>query len=337
MVSQSSPSRLEVVRSEAFSLPSRIPGPALSRPGLLYGQRVTSHSANDASAITEPTDDQTAGPLTGIKVVTIAVNLPGPAAAAHLHRLGASVVKVEPPSGDPMAHYANAYYQQMARGQEVIVLDLKTSQGQEGLWEALADADLLITSSRPSALDRLGLSWAELQARLPRLSQVAIVGHPGEEAEIPGHDLTYQAAIGTLTPPSMPKVLIADLAGAERATAEGLAAIVHQQRQGSGVYREVALSQVVEDLAQPLVHGLTAAGGLLGGGSPIYRLYACADGHIAVGALEPHFQRNLAAALELEPTHVTHEALSEIFATRTARHWQEWAQERDLPIAAVSG
>ena len=117
-------------------------------------------------------------PLRGVRVLTLAVNLPGPVAASRLCDMGASVVKVEPPGGDPLARMCPGYYEALNAGQEVVRLDLKDPQDRALLDDRLAGTDLLLTASRPAALGRLGLSWPELHARFPRLCQVGIVGHP---------------------------------------------------------------------------------------------------------------------------------------------------------------
>ncbi|AKU14640.1 CoA transferase [Luteipulveratus mongoliensis] len=271
-------------------------------------------------------------PLAGVRVVSLAINLPGPAAAARLTTLGAEVTKVEPPSGDPLAFGGPDYYTRLTKGQEIVTLNLKDEADLDVLWTLLADTDLLVTSSRPSALARLGLDWSTLHARLPQLCQVAIVGHPGEAAEVAGHDLTYQAGVGTLQPPHMPTVLIADLGGAERAVADGVAALVQRGRTGEGVHREVALSDVAEDMSQPVRNRLTTAEGFLGGALPAYGIYSTASGFIAVAALEGHFWQNLTEQLGVEGSRSDLEA---VFTTRTADEWEVWAREHDLPIAAV--
>ena len=272
-----------------------------------------------------------APPLEGIRVVSLAINLPGPAAAARLRQLGAEVVKVEPPSGDPLAFGVPDYYERLTEGQQVMTVDLKDDL--TPVWSLLETADLLVTSSRPAALARLGLDWKSLHDRVPRLCQVAIVGHPGEQADVAGHDLTYQASAGTLLPPAMPTVLVADLAGAERAVADGLAALLARERTGEGQFREVALSDVADDLAQPVQRKMTGHGGFLGGELASYRIYAAATGFVAVAALEPHFWERLLSELELTEGSV--DELERVFATRSADEWQTWARERDLPVAAV--
>lgn len=271
-------------------------------------------------------------PLTGLRVVTIAVNLPGPVAAARFVELGARVTKVEPPTGDPMAAASPGAYAELAAGQEVIRLDLKDPAARERLHALLADADLLITSSRPSALERLGLTWVPVHAAHPRLCVVAIVGSPSPDAEIAGHDLTYQAAFGLLDPDTMPRVLQADLAGAERTVTEGLALLVARATSGVGGFAEVALSSAAESMARSLRWGLTVPGGPLGGGNPAYGIYPARDGHVAVAALEPHFRARLLESLEVDGSR---EAFTAAFATRTASEWEAWALERDLPLLAL--
>ena len=168
-------------------------------------------------------------PLRDVRVLTLAVNLPGPAAASRLCAMGASVIKVEPPGGDPLARMCPCYYEDLSAGQEVVRLDLKDQRDRASLDGWLRGTDLLLTASRPAALGRLGLSWPELHAGFPHLCQVAIVGHPPPEEDAPGHDLTYQARFGTLSPPEMPPVLVADLAGAEQAVSVGPLAAVRQR------------------------------------------------------------------------------------------------------------
>ncbi len=91
-------------------------------------------------------------------------------------------------------------------GIDVRKVDLKDPGRTDGELDALLEeTDLLeITATRPASLERLGLSWEHLHARFPRLSQVAIVGNPAPEEDLPGHDLLYQAEQGLVQPPHMP-------------------------------------------------------------------------------------------------------------------------------------
>lgn len=274
-------------------------------------------------------------PLTGVRVVSIAINLPGPAAVARLARQGASVTTVIPPSGDPMEQFAKGYFDELHVGQEIRRVDLKSDEGRAEVDELLSAADVFVTSSRPSALRRLGLDFAAVHVRHPQVCQVDIVGYPGEQAEVPGHDLTYQADTGLLGEGSMPTTLVVDLAGSERAAAEAAAALVARARVGEGVRREVPLSDLAETMSRPLAHGLTAPGALLGGGLPVYGIYDSADGPIALAALEPHFTVRLLEVLGIAPEELSRDRLQEVFFGRTATEWAAWASEHDLPLTPL--
>jgi alpha-methylacyl-CoA racemase len=270
-------------------------------------------------------------PLSGITVVTLAVNLPGPAGARRLCGFGARVVKVEPPGGDPMAHYHPKWKQDLASGQEVVVLDLKDPEGRNTLEGLLAEADLLITATRPVALDRLGLGWEALHSSFPKLCQVAIIGFPAPRENEAGHDLTYQASLGLVSPPNLPRTLLADMAGAERTVSEALALLIARERGGEAGYAEVPLSEAAAAMAEPLQYGTTAPGALLGGGLPEYNIYPTRDGWVAVAALEPHFKKRLEEALGEGDI----DRYREVFQSKTAEQWEKWGQERDIPIAVV--
>lgn len=274
----------------------------------------------------------TAAPLAGIHVVAVATNVPGPVAAARLRELGASVTKVEPPEGDPLGVVAPAWYAALAAGCAVRRLDLRAPAGRAALDDDLAAADLLLTSLRSAALARLGLDARELGARFPRLARVAIVGYPASEEERPGHDLTYLAPHGLVTPPGLPRTLVADLLGAERAVAAALALLLARERgDGAGV-AVVALADAARDAAAPLRAGLTAPYGVLGGAFPGYGLYRARSGWVAVAALEEGFRVRLAAALGVP---LDRDRLERAFLARTAEEWEQWGRARDLPIAAV--
>lgn len=277
-------------------------------------------------------------PLAGAHVVSLALNLPGPAALARLRSLGARCTKVEPPAGDPMRGYCEAAYAQMHCGVRTVALDLKAPAGQRRLQRLLAGADVLLTSFRPSALAKLGLDAAALQARHPRLCVVRIVGAAGARAEEAGHDLTYQAEAGLVDGLNLPPSLLADMAGALLAAEAVLAALLQRAATGRGVLRDVALADAAAWLAQPRAWGLTAPGGLLGGAHAGYRVYRCADGRVAVAALEPHFARRLGEVAGLGPLTpadclqpATAAALAAWFAARPRAELDALARAHDLP------
>lgn len=258
-------------------------------------------------------------------IVSIAQNVPGPVAVAKLVRRGAHAIKIEPPSGDQLATLCPRWYDELHEGMQVERVDLKSAAGMNTLKTFLGSADLFIASQRPAALERLGLDAPAMGRAFPALRHLNIVGdtaHPDQS----GHDLTYLAQHG-LVSDSMPLTLIADMVGAERAAT----AAIELMQSPPGTSRVVGLADAIADLAAPLRHGLTAPGGPLGGGNPAYRLYAARDGSIAVAALEPHFRARLYELLDVPDG----TDLSAAFATKSAREWERWARDHDLPIASV--
>jgi crotonobetainyl-CoA:carnitine CoA-transferase CaiB-like acyl-CoA transferase len=192
-----------------------------------------------------------------------------------------------------------------------------------------------VTALRPSALERLGLGWDALHARHPLLCHVAVTGFAAADADAPGHDLTYQARAGLLLPPAMPRTLLADLAGGERAALAGATLLLARERGGGARRADVSLAEAALPFADPLRFGLTAPDGVLGGALPGYGLYAARDGWVAVAALEPHFWRRLCDALGVPEARADRAALERAFAAEDARHWERWGREHALPIAAV--
>ena len=181
--------------------------------------------SSHASALNASTPSQaTHQPLQGIRVLSLALNLPGPAALMRLQAMGADCTKAEPPSGDPMARYNPTAYKAMHKGLRLLQLDLKQPADQQALRSELALTDVLITSFRPSALKKLGLDWPQLHATYPALIVVSIVGAAGERAEEPGHDLTYMAENDLVQGLSLPPTLYADMGGALAVDGTGQAA-----------------------------------------------------------------------------------------------------------------
>lgn len=286
-------------------------------------------------------------PLHGLRVLSLALNLPGPAALMRCRRMGATCVKLEPPSGDPMGHYDPGAYAELHEGVKVLQADLKSAAGQELLHRELARTDVLLTSFRPSALPKLGLAWKELHSRYPALSQVAIVGAPGERAEEPGHDLTYLADNGLVPGLELPATLYADMSGSLMASEAVLQAALRRQERyaGSGdphpegLFLEVALSDAAGYLALPRRWGLTQPNGSVGGAHAGYRVYPCKDGRVAVAALEPHFAAALcraagAAASDVQAMFApaTHAAVAAFFASQTREQLDCLAAEQDIPL-----
>ena len=293
-------------------------------------------------------------PLRGTRIVSLALNLPGPAALMRLHALGARCLKVEPPGpgrtaagraipGDPMGQYDIGAYSVLHQGIRTVQMDLKSERGRARLATELASADLLLTSFRPSALAKLGLGWRALHRAHPALSLVEIVGAPGERAEEPGHDLTYLAAAGLVTGTELPPTLLADMAGALLAVEAALTALTQARASGRGVHRQVALSDAAAWLALPRTWGLTLPSGAVGGAHAGYRVYPCKDGRVAIAALEPHFARALFAVAGLPPPDLrtpfapqTREAIAAWALGKTRKQLDALAAQHDIPLHTLS-
>lgn len=269
--------------------------------------------------------------LDGITVVSLAINLPGPLAASKLSALGAKVIKVEPPTGDPLNFATPAWYKELTHGQEIRSLDLKSPDQRAEFDRLLAKADILLTASRPSALRRLG--FMNPVDQFSNLNHIEIVGYDGAQENHPGHDLTFQAQHGTLQPPQLPLVPVADLLGAEHAVQAALAALFQQQRTGQPSHQRVVLDQAAHDAGAAARHGLTGTGSPLGGGFPGYGIYKSLDGFIAVAAIEPAFLQRTLDALGAGNSHSEFAAA---FATKTTAEWEQIGKEMDIPFTKVT-
>ena len=284
-------------------------------------------------------------PLTGTRILSLALNLPGPAALMRCQQMGARCVKLESPAGDPMQIYSPAAYTALHKGIQITKADLKSANGQKALHRELVNANVLLTSFRPSALITLGLTWKALHQQYPQLSQVAIVGSPGPRAEEPGHDLTYMAENGLLTGLDLPATLYADMGGSLMASEAVLRAALHRHMDGktehSGIYLEVALSNAASYLALPRGLGLTTPGAGIGGGHAGYQIYPCKNGRVAVAALEPHFAARLCTAAGLVNTSespanmhlpTTRQAIAAWLLGKSRAQLDKLAMDKDIPL-----
>ena len=287
-------------------------------------------------------------PLKGVRILSLALNLPGPAALMRCQAMGATCIKLEPmahpaaapgSSSDPMAIYARLAYDRMHQGMKILTADLKADAGRKLLQRELSKADVLITSFRPSALEKLGLGWKALHKAYPQLSMVAIFGAAGARAEEPGHDLTYMAENDLVTGLDLPASLYADMGGSLTVSEAVLQTRLQQLQKGKSVRLEVSLSDAAAYLGLPRAWGLTAPQAAVGGGHAGYRVYACKDGRVAMAALEPHFAAPLADAAGLADSSVqtlftaaAHTTIAAFLAGKTRKQLNALAVARDIPL-----
>ena len=248
--------------------------------------------------------------LSGLRVLDLTRNLPGPFATRLLADLGATIVKVEPPEGDPARPLA-ALFEALNHGKECRTIDFRSSADLDRLRTWVQEADVLLDSFRPGVLQGLGLDAATLHALNPRLVMVSITGYGqhGPWAQKAGHDLNFMALSGVLDQMRAPTGELAlsnvqwgDLAGGSAmACIAVLAAVFEAQKTGQGrhldvsmvhgLHAQLVMPQATGAMLAPLLGRRPGAGeDLLNGVLPCYNLYATQDGrHLAVGALEFKF------------------------------------------------
>ena len=285
-------------------------------------------------------------PLAGLLVVDLTRYLPGAYASRELLRLGARVVRLEPPEGDPMRHVAPAWEAALNAGKESVACDLKA---EPELGRALlARADVVLEGFRPGVAARLGVGPDDAPERAVYCS-ITGFGTEGPHAGRVGHDLNYLGWAGVLedTAPALPPLQPADLAaGALGAVAEVLAALLERERTGRGARLTVSMTHGSHRLVahrlggDPLPRFLT-------GSLAAYRIYSTADArHLTVAALEPKFFVRLCELLgrpDLAEGHLVADAqpalaaeLAAIFAARPLAEWLELFDGEDVAVGPVA-
>lgn len=284
-------------------------------------------------------------PLSGMLVVDFTRYLPGAFASRELLELGARVVCVEPPGGDPMRTTAAAWDAALRAGKESLEVDLK--QDPAPALELLREADVVLESFRPGVARRLGIGPEQAPGRAVYCS-ITGFGLGGRHEQRAGHDLNYLGWAGVLadTAPASPPVQIADFAaGALGAVTKILAALLERDRTGEGTHIVVSMTHGSHHLVAHRLGGEPVPR-MLTGGLACYRIYETADGRqLTVAALEPGFFRRLTGLLgrpELaeRQSDADQEALAAelaaIFAARPLADWLELFDREDVCVGPVA-
>ncbi len=195
--------------------------------------------------------------LEGIRVLDLAQNIAGPQATQILGDLGADVIKVEPPEGDPTRQWGPPFWNNEAplylafnRNKRSIVLDLKSEMDLEVLQRLIASADIFVQAFRTGAIERFGLSYKDLHKKYPKLIYASISGYgsSGPLAETPGYDPLLQAYSGIMSitgyhdgPPARVGASIVDIGTGLLAALGILAALRKRDAEGFGTHVETAL------------------------------------------------------------------------------------------------
>lgn len=311
-----------------------------------------------------------AGALAGVRVLDLSRLLPGPFLTMVLADLGADVVKVEDPRvGDYLRAFPPAKggisgrYLAVNRGKRSLALDLKSPAARDAFLKMVERADVVVESFRPGVMDKLGVGYASLAARNPKIIVCSIsgFGQTGPYAHRAGHDLNYIGLAGVLAmggaaagAPVMPGVQIADLAGGALWGATAiLAALVGRHRTGQGAHLDISMTEGALALLAAELGNLdcgarpTRGVETLNGGLACYSVYRTQDDrYLAVGALEPKFWIALNQALGRTPNVAelvgkpdeqtkTRTELAAIFATKTAAEWNTLLAQHDCCVEII--
>lgn len=249
-----------------------------------------------------------AGLLSGVRILDFSVWRPGPYATQLLAEIGADLIKVEPPGGDPMRSYPELFAS-LSANKRSIALDLKDPAARQQALDLAREADVVMEGFRPGVADRLGIGYADMQHVNPEVIYCSLsgLGQDGPLALVPGHDLNYQAWAGALSPgggpPVVPAVPVADLAGGLAAAFAICAALVRRLRTGEGERIDVAMTDLLATwtgAVQPQARDVEPDPSARG--VPGYGTFATRDGsYLALGVLtEDHFWRSLCTATGLD-------------------------------------
>ncbi len=316
--------------------------------------------------------------LDGIKVIDLSLFLPGPHLTMLMADHGAEVIKLEPPGeGEPVRHVGamqaghSVWFRNTHRGKKSISLDLKDVAQRDALLKLIDTADVLVEGFRPGTVERLGIDYATVSKRNPKIvyCSISAFGQTGSKRLKPAHDLAIQADSGVVSlnlgqdgKPTHPNMPVADIAGSLMALSGILMALLRREKTGRGDYLDISmqdslLSWTPNVMGIPFTENRAPDVKLqrsFGGGS-FYNLYETSDKKwLALGGSEPKFVKNLLTALGrpdliaagVTPPGSAHEPvkvfLRQTFVTKSLVEWTAfldgvdvcWAPVRDLHEAS---
>ena len=262
---------------------------------------------------------QPTGPLVGIRVVDLTINVLGPVATQILGDMGADVIKVEAPDGDYMRHLGlsrsegmGVFFLNINRNKRSMVLDLKQAAARETLGHLVETADVFVHSMRPSAAERLGIGFRDLAQRNPRLIYASAAGYREESSrrDWPAFDDVIQGACGIAAmnkvdgePRYFPTVICDKLCGYILASSIGMA-LYARERTGAGQQVQVAMMDamvgfnMVEHLWGAVLDQPELGLGYSRMMTPHRRPYQTSDGYISLLAVTNDQWRRLFAVLD---------------------------------------
>jgi crotonobetainyl-CoA:carnitine CoA-transferase CaiB-like acyl-CoA transferase len=293
-------------------------------------------------------------PLLGVKVVDFSMFVPGPFCSAIFADLGAEVIKVEAPRGDPGRAYVPVQFNTENRNKRSLSLDLK-KEGSAAIVEKLVGkADIVVEGFRPGVAKRLRIDYETLKKHNPKLIYCSISGYgqTGPWRERPGHDVNYVAAAGGLAfpgqwlhPPARSSLPVADMAGGSFAAIAVASALYEKSRTGKGVYLDLSLFEAGFFWAA-MRHSLDKDVDPRAHIFPVNDIFECKDGQrLTLGILEEHFWENFrkvvpgfdgdefsSDAKRRANGDVLSRKLSEALKSQTSSAWIALLEANDIPV-----
>ncbi len=304
--------------------------------------------------------------LQGIRILDFTQYLPGPHATHRLADMGAEVIKIEAPFGDPARFSLDENEQSPVflaqnRKKKSVVLNLKDSSDRESALELAREADILIEGFRPGVASRIGIGYDEIKQVNPEIIYCSLTGYgqTGPLSHLGGHDINYMALSGMLAQmkdengkPHLPSNTLADFIGGISASEAILAALVKKMQTGAGSYIDLAITKSLLPLMSNHVliesltgekHGVEKLNSVF----VCYTLYETADHrYISLGALEQKFWHNFCDALGREdwkskqfskasPGDPVYEEISAAIKEKTIKEWSQFALKVDCCMAPV--
>lgn len=298
--------------------------------------------------------------LEGVTVVEMAGIGPGPFAAGLLSDLGATVVRVERPTGG--SNLPDGTGSIGVRNRLILRLDAKDVSDREVLDQLIASCDVLLEGFRPGVMERLGLGPVELHRVNSGLiyARISGWGQEGPYRTMAGHDINYIGLAGVLAAvgtdlPTPPLNLVGDYAGGALYAVVGiLAGLIARGSTGAGCVVDAAMVDGAAALVDPIRDMVnlgtwidTRSSNLLDGGAPFYRCYETQDGaYMAVGALEPDFYRAFIEGLGLDEADLPErmdrrnwpelaDTFADVFASRPKDAWEDRFDGTDACVTPV--
>lgn len=308
--------------------------------------------------------------MQGYRILDLTQFLPGPMLTQVLADHGADVIKIEPPSGEPVRNLGyrsggqSVWFRNTHRGKKSLMLNLKDPGDVGDFLLLVRGADVVVEAFRPGVMDRLGLGYDAVSAVNPRIvyASISAFGQTGPDALRPAHDLAIEALAGVVSlnlgadgAPVNPHMPVADITGSMTALAAILMALLRREQTGRGDYIDISMQDATMAWL-PNVTGSVFAENRAPrvkeersfGGYAFYAIYETADlRHVVLGGVEHKFVVALLTALnraDLIPTALgppgpvqdpVKEFLAETFHSHSRDDWEAWSIGRDLCFAPV--